>query len=145
MHDARDRVTAGRTVVGQQDDRPAVGRHLDRAQDGALAGQLAGRTRDRFALEPQPDAIGGGRNDPCGLGEPGEDTGTEPVGVGAGQDPDRAAGGGRGVSSAAGAPTAAPIGSTSPASTGFGPTPARVSVERDPRTGGTSIPPATAR
>ena len=39
---ADDRVAAGGRVVGEEDQRLAVGRHLHRAEHDALAGQLAG-------------------------------------------------------------------------------------------------------
>ena len=35
------RVTAGGRVVGEEDHRASVGRHLDRAQDHSLAGEFA--------------------------------------------------------------------------------------------------------
>ena len=46
--DHRDhRVAAGGRVVGEEDHRAAVRRHLDRAQDHALAGEFAVRARSR--------------------------------------------------------------------------------------------------
>ena len=54
-------------------------------------------------------------------------------------------GAGRGVSWSRGSPRRRPTGSTVPAASRGGPTQASVSVEREPSTAGTSIPPATAR
>ena len=52
--------------------------------------------------------------------------------------------GGLGVSRGAGGPVGAPTGSVAPSSTRGGPTQASVSVDREPSTGATSTPPATA-
>src|SRR5436305_557816 len=49
-----------------------------------------------------------------------------------------------GTSTVDGRPVGTPIGRTSLARNGFGPSPDSVSVDRLPSTGGTSIPPATA-
>ena len=52
--------------------------------------------------------------------------------------------GGRGVSTGTGGRVGSPTGRTSPTRTGGGPTRPSVSVEREPSTGSTAIPPATA-
>ncbi len=50
VDDADDRVAAGRRMVGQEDQRLPVRRHLDRAEHHALAGQLAGDRRGSGAV-----------------------------------------------------------------------------------------------
>src|SRR5262245_63880639 len=62
--DGCDRVATGRLVVGEEDERVAAGRELDRAVDDAVAQQFAGaglgegsRAGAARALEPQPDAV----------------------------------------------------------------------------------------
>ena len=60
-HDADDGVAAGHGVVVEEEDRLAVGGHLDRAAHHAFARQLGvaqlGTALQRLALEADPLAV----------------------------------------------------------------------------------------
>ena len=59
LDDGDHGVAAGGRVVGQEDERLAVGRHLDRPQHQALAGSSRGHgPREGRTLEPQGDPVG---------------------------------------------------------------------------------------
>ncbi len=145
MDDGEHRVAAGRRVVGQEHDRLPARRHLDGAEDHPLARQLVVADPRRWlALEAQADPVDAAptaygaaqsRSSASGANQSARGPGVTRSGPGSG---------GRGVSSGAGGPAGAPTGSVVPSSTRGGPTQARVSVDREPSTGATSMPPATA-
>ena len=80
--DGYHRVAAGDGVVGEEHDRLAARRHLDRAADHALAGQLAlvGAAQG-LAFEAHADAVAAAGDGPGGAGERGGVG--DPVGAGA--------------------------------------------------------------
>src|SRR5439155_2750792 len=69
-HDGSDPVATGRLMIGRQDDRPAVGRDLDRSPRYAVGQGLAAELgRERAALETHTDAIRGRGDAPRPVGE----------------------------------------------------------------------------
>lgn len=68
-------------MVGQEQDRLSVGRHLDRTGDGALARELASESalQRHLALQSDADAVGTRRDGPFLTGEGLDRCGREPV------------------------------------------------------------------
>ena len=141
------RVAAGRRVVGQEHHRAAVRRHLHGAEHHALARQLVGaspgaaaRRRSRRPIRSESgETVYDVRSE-----EVDRVTG-DPVRPWAGHQPQRPRGRWpRGVDRGRRCRPTPPPAARRRRTTGAGPTRPRVSVEREPSTGSTAIPPATA-
>ena len=146
--DDRDhRVATGRRVVGEEHHRPAVRRHLHRAEHHPLAGQLA--RRSPAAAAPPAAAARSGRSPArrcttCGRAGRRASPATRSA-RGPGSSRSGPGAGGRGRVDRRPAPaTAPPPAARRRRRPAAGPTRPRVSVEREPSTGSTAIPPATA-
>ena len=147
-HHPDHRVAAGRRVVVEEDHRLPVGRHLDGAQHHPLARQLLlAAPADRLALEPQPDPVGRAAHD---VRRPVERLHRRRRSNQSSRGPSRSRSSGRPAADAhrvdrhRRARRAARRAARRPRSTGAGPSPESRSVDREPSTGSTSMPPETA-